>query len=258
MKKLSLAIMMTLSTWSRADSGWVGNSPMMLASYGAPSFRLGEPGIEGSSNSLLQRDGQVSLTAGLFFYGFDYGSFRTIRPAIARFQYGITDSLTWDNLTSFMYSLKGNGGIGSELALSFGIRDLVWQNSEGKQLFSWSPHIGVLHAWTQGDWRLSQNLQLTTAFADLAGTDWARGELSLTFGIDRKLGERWAIGLETSTGLVKSKGIEGLFWRNPSFGVNIERTVSDNASVAFSTRYLGGDTDRSNSFEIGPVLNLKF
>lgn len=171
MKKILLTITFLSPLVSFAQGGgWVGNSPLVLASNNSMNSYLPNTPHKRQDkihNYFLTPDGEhaFDLDVGYTFSSDDRDGYVQFA---AKYSYGITQNLTFSAPLVFTYGLLNNDGDGSEIAISAGVSGLGYSSIDG---LLFVPTLGVHYTWAENNLRFIAELIAHQVFAYDASND---------------------------------------------------------------------------------------
>ena len=225
MKKLILAILLLPTFAFSQAGGWIGNSPVLMASAGGyipteSDLRLRGSGSSGKDNYFLNVNGEHSFEALIghiisrrdenLFLGFNYS-------------YGISDNVTYSAPLFFTFGLLNNQGKGHELAMVAGVPSLGFSSYSG---FEFLPTLGLEYTWG------GERIRLTGEFLASLGVK-TRG--SPTFGSKDDL-------------------LYGFYW-NPALKLTYKATEWMSLNIGARSLFKSGK-DYTNDVYLGPDFYL--
>ena len=182
---------------SNAGTGWVGNSPLLLAASSSGMSFLGtdfDRSEMDRPNLLLLSKGTSRLTLG---FG---SSLHQQAVGILGFDYGLSNIWTLLNLSALAYNLK-SGGVGEhQFALYFGVINGVRSGNEYEN-FSIGPGIGLLHGFESGRWKFTNSLDVATHYMFSLRKNFSNDShfldstARLRINVAYRLGDQYSIGL---------------------------------------------------------------
>lgn len=193
-KCISLSILLLVPLLSHAGGGWVGNSPMTVASAPTtiyqPLYSSGPEAPEKKWNSLLLPDGKSRFSISAERQAGDVQMF----AINLGFDHAFTENLTTFSLIDWGYSLLSGNGRGSEVALFFGMLDGIgYSNFDG---FLVGPGVELGYSYSTDHWRLSTRLS-TSGLYSFGRKKFESTKLRLGTNIQYFASENWSMGLES-------------------------------------------------------------
>jgi hypothetical protein len=198
-KFVFLFISLSMPLYSYASGGWVGNSPMEVASAPTtiyqPSYSSSPEAPEERWNSLLLPDdkSRFSVSLGGQHHNQDEASYSNF---FLNLGYDHAFSVNWTtfSFTTWGYSLLAGSGKGSELALFFGLLDgFDYSNFSGLLV---GPGVGVGYSYSTDRWRFLSRLSATGMYS-FHREQLENSKLRLNADIQYFISENWAVGLQS-------------------------------------------------------------
>lgn len=197
-KSISLSLLLLVPLISHAGGGWVGNSPITVASVPTaiyqPLYSSGPEAPEKKWNSLLLPDGKSRFSISARKRGFEAGESDSLFHLGLGYDHAFSENWTTFSFLTWGYNLLAGNGKGSEVALYFGLLDGIGYSSYNGLLLG--PGAGLGYSYSTDNWRFTTNFSASGLYGSERGK-FQYAKLRLGADIQYFVSENWSVGLES-------------------------------------------------------------